>query len=95
MTRDSTDSRISPLSIGYAGRIAPKITAQRALDGALCEPLFCASCGCFGGFVTQALPDRMFWACEADNGCGHDCSGRFDAMTDVHQVPDPDGYRGV
>lgn len=93
--RDSTDSRISPLSVGYAGRVAPKLTVQRGLGGRLGEPLFCASCGCFGGFVTAALPDRMFWACEADNGCGHNCSGRFDADPELRRVPDPPGYRGA
>lgn len=93
--RDDNDARLKALQVGYGGRVAPALTVQKGLQGRLGEPIFCASCTCFCGYVTAELPAGIFFLCDGDNGCGHNCETRFGVMPEMHRVADPDGYRGV
>lgn len=93
--RDGNDSRLGPLTIGYAGRIAPERRQLKALGGQYGEPLFCSSCGCLEGFVTVDLPPGVFEVCGPDNGCGHDCGSRYKGMPGMTPVPYPPDFRGV
>lgn len=113
--RQGNDSRQSHLVIGPAGRLAPVLSAQKGLGGQLGEPVYCGSCGCLGGYVTANMEltaqqradgenPGVFYLCGTDNGCGHNCEGRYGPMAEqmrsnpslaAHKVPDPVGFRGV
>jgi len=78
VTRDPLISNVVPSSV------AREIKGDVMRNGVKWIPIFCANCGCDGGYVPEPSKDFAFFLCDVNQNA---CAEKWSPMVDLMVVP--------